>query len=199
MGLRINTNLGTITALRTLGINDRNLGKSLERLSTGLRINRGADDPSGLVISEQLRGQLRALNQSVTNSQNASNLISIADAALQEVSNLLVGLQNSIVFALNTGGSSPAQVAAEQDAVDQAVAAIDRIAATTRFSDRGLLNGTAGFVLTDDRPDELDDLRVRSMSFQPGRKQEPLLSMLPLILHVHQLNLQVCGSYLLLV
>ncbi|OHB70072.1 MAG: hypothetical protein A2W23_08335 [Planctomycetes bacterium RBG_16_43_13] len=174
MGLRINTNLGTITALRTLGINDRNLGKSLERLSTGLRINRGADDPSGLVISEQLRGQLRALNQSVTNSQNASNLISIADAALQEVSNLLVGLQNSIVFALNTGGSSPAQVAAEQDAVDQAVAAIDRIAATTRFSDRGLLNGTAGFVLTDDRPDELDDLRVRSMSFQPGQEARTL-------------------------
>ena len=89
MGLRINTNVSSIRALRNLRANDRNQARSLERLSTGLRINRGSDDPSGLVISEQLRSQVAALQQATTNSQNAMNLISVADAALGEVSNLL--------------------------------------------------------------------------------------------------------------
>src|SRR3990167_9129251 len=127
MGLRINTNLNAMTALRRLQITDRAVNTSLERLSTGLRINRGADDPSGLVISEQLRAQLTALNQAVDNSQNATNLIAIADAALAKVSDLLVSIQDSIVFAQNTGGNSPAQVTAEKDSVDQAVTAINRI------------------------------------------------------------------------
>lgn len=171
MGLRINTNLNAMTALRRLKITDRETNTSLERLATGLRINRGSDDPSGLVISEQLRGQLSALDQAVDNSQNASNIISIADAALAEVGAILVDIQDSIVFSLNTGGSSPAQIAAEQDAVDQAIASIDRIAATTRYSDRGLLNGTAAFNLEDDRPNILDDLRIRSATFAGGNLQ----------------------------
>jgi flagellin len=168
MGLRINTNLSSLMALRTLTINDRKQTQSLERLSTGLRINRGADDPSGLVISEELRGQLGSLQQAVNNSQDASNLISTADAALQEVSTLLVRIRESILFALNTGGASPAQIAAEQDAVDQAIAAIERIAATTRFADRPLLNGTVNFIVTGNRPDLLDDLNVRSAAFVQG-------------------------------
>jgi flagellin len=168
MGLRINTNIPSIRSLRNLGINDARQMASLERLATGLRINKGSDDPSGLVISEQLKGQLATLNKAVENSQNASNLISTTDAALQEVSNLLVRVQSSTVFALNTGGSSPAQIAAEQDAVDGAIAAIDRIAATTRFSDKALLNGTVGFSITGTRPSELVDLKIRSVSFAPG-------------------------------
>jgi flagellin len=168
MGLRINTNLSALTALRTLSINDQNQARSLERLSTGLRINRGADDPSGLIISEQLRGQLATLKQAIENSQNASNLLSIADAALQEVSNLLVRIQDSITFALNTGGASPAQIAAEQDAVDQAIAAIDRIAATTRYAERELINGSVGIQLVGNRPTYLHNLRVKSVSFAPG-------------------------------
>ena len=86
MGLRINTNISSVRALRTLRANDRNQARSLERLSTGLRINRGSDDPSGLDGSVQLRSQVRALEQATTNSQNAMNLISVADAALGEVS-----------------------------------------------------------------------------------------------------------------
>jgi flagellin len=168
MGLRIYTNLPTIRALRNLAITDRNLQVTLERLSTGLRINRASDDPSGLVISEQLRGQIAALEGAVENSQNASNLISTADAALQEVSDLLVEIQNSVTFALNTGGSSESQIAAEQDAVDNAIAAIDRIASTTRFSDRNLLNGNIAYTLVGNRPDELNDLRIRRVSFAPG-------------------------------
>jgi flagellin len=174
MGLRINTNISALTALRLLQRNEAAQAKSLERLATGLAINRASDNPSGLVISEQLRAQIAALSQAVENSQNSSNLISTADAALQEVSDLLVDIQSSIVFAQNTGGSTPEQIAAEQSAVDQSLAAIDRIAATTRFGDRNLLNGTVDFVLSDDRPAELNDLKIRSVAFNPGETDRDL-------------------------
>lgn len=174
MGLRINTNISALTALRLLQNNDTNQAKSLERLATGLRINRASDDPSGLVISEQLRGQITALEQAVENSQNGANLISTADAALQEVADLLVDIQDSIVFAQNTGGNTPAQIAAEQAAVDQALAAIDRVASTTRFGDRNLLNGTLDFVLSGPRPTTLRDLKIRSVSFNPGELDRDL-------------------------
>ena len=165
MGLRINTNVSSIRALRNLRANDRNQARSLERLSTGLRINRGSDDPSGLVISEQLRSQVAALQQATTNSQNAMNLISVADAALGEVSTLLVQIQDSIIFAQSTGGATPAQISAEQDAVDQAISAIDRIAATTRFADRPLLNGNAEYQVSASLPDFFDDVEIKSANF----------------------------------
>ncbi|MBI4232645.1 hypothetical protein HY605_05410 [Candidatus Peregrinibacteria bacterium] len=172
MGLRINTNITALSALRNLKLNDLNQSRSLERLSTGLRINRGSDDPSGLVISEKLRAQLSALNQAVDNAQNASNLISVADSGLQQISDLLVQIQSSVEFALNTGGSSPEQVAAEQAAVDQAISAIDRIARTTRYSDRELLNGSAAYTntVTSTGPinDVLNDLEIESMVFPQG-------------------------------
>jgi flagellin len=164
MGLRINTNIGAVTALRHLAQSDKAQSKSLERLSTGLRINRASDDPSGLVISEILRSQIGSLHQAVENSQSASNLIGTADAALTEVSGLLVGIRESAIFALNTGGTSPDQIAAEQDSVDSAIASINRIAATTRFGSTNLLNGSSGFDITS-KSSEISDLRFRSLSF----------------------------------
>ncbi len=180
MGLRINTNISAITALRILKVNQRSQATSLERLSTGLRINRGSDDPSGLVISEQLRTQLSSLNQSISNSQNATNLLNVADAALASVSDLLVEIQTSITFAQNTGGSTPEQIAAEQDAVDQAVSAIDRIATTTRFADRALLNGEAAFQTSANVPDYFDDVDIKSISF-PSDTFERTLEVTPLV------------------
>jgi flagellin len=182
MGLRINTNVNSIVALRHLALNDRNQTRSLERLSTGLRINRAADDPSGLIVSEQLRGQIRSLEQGAENSQNAANLISIVDAALQQLSERLVDIQESVIFALNTGGASPAQIAAEQSRVDQAIAAVDRIAATTRFADRNLLNGSLSFYITSDRPSQINDMRMRTVVFPsnaPSRDLSFTVSRLP--------------------
>ena len=83
MGLRINTNIPSVTALRNLRLNETSQRKSLERLSTGLRINRASDDPAGLVISEQLRSQLKSMGQALENSQNASNLVATTEAALR--------------------------------------------------------------------------------------------------------------------
>ncbi len=161
MGLRINTNINSITALRNLNLTDRAQSKSLERLSTGLRINRASDDPSGLVISEILRSQIGSLEQALENSNFASNLVGTADAALTEVSGLLVEIRQSIVFALNTGGTSPDQIAAEQDAVDAAIASIDRVSATTRFGDTQLLNG-ASRITTSGVSATISNLNVQS-------------------------------------
>ena len=175
MGLRINTNVPALRALRAISLNDAAQSRSLERLASGLRINRGADDPSGLVISEQLRAQIETLEQAVVNSQVASNLLATADAALQEVSDLLSQIGDSVVFAQNTGAASPAQIAAEQDSVDQAIVAVDRIAATTRFADQALLNGSRDYQLINLRPSELQNIKVRSMTFVPGQTQRTII------------------------
>ncbi len=146
MGLRINTNVNALTALTNLRRTDDTLAKSLQRLSTGLRINKASDDPAGLVISEQFRAQIVSTNQAIENTQFNSNLIGTTEAALQEISDLLIGIRESAIFAKNTGGISDEQVQAEQDAVDSAISAIDRIASTTRFGRRNLINGSADFV-----------------------------------------------------
>jgi len=185
MGLRINTNTSSLDALRNLHLADRAQQQSLLRLSSGLRINSGADDPSGLVISERLRAQVSALKQVQENSQNATNLVSTADAALGKVSDLLSTIQDSVLFAMNTGGASPDQIAAEQDSVDQALAAIDRVANTTRYGDKSLLNGDAGYKLTATVPNLLTrntlasgvafhDISFRSVNFVNGDTERKL-------------------------
>ncbi len=164
MGLRINTNISSITALRNLRRTDRQQAKSLERLSTGLRINRASDDPSGLVISEILRSQIRSLHQAIENTEFATNLIGTSDAALTEVSALLVSIRESAIFALNTGGTSPDQIAAEQDAVDAAIASIDRIGVTTRFGSTNLLNGSSSLVVAS-KSAAITEVEFRAISF----------------------------------
>ncbi|MCA8962803.1 MAG: hypothetical protein KDC38_19905, partial [Planctomycetes bacterium] len=171
MGLRINTNVPSLTALRTLRANDKNLQGSLERLSTGLRINSAADDPSGLVISEQLRAQVASMRQALENSQNASNLIGTAEAALSEVSDLLIGIRESIVFALNTGGNDADQIDAEQDSIDNAIRSIDRIAETTRFAKKRLLDGSAGVQVLS-QATAIGNLDVQSVAFDGNSQQQ---------------------------
>ncbi len=194
MGLRINTNLSALVALRGLRVNTRLQSQSLERLSTGLRINRASDDPSGLVLSEQLRAQIASLKQAVENSQIAGNLINTADGALQEVSDLLIQIQDSIAFGLNTSGATAEQIAAEQSAVDQAIAAIDRIATTTRFGSRRLLDGSSGYQLVGSEPltvapaaptgiPVFRSIQFRSVEFTPGTQSRTIpitLSQIPL-------------------
>jgi flagellin len=157
-------------ALRNLKANDINQQRSLERLSTGLRINRASDDPSGLVISERLRAQVKGLSQAVENSQNASNLLGTAEAALSEAHTLILGIRESSLFAINSGGSSPEQVAAEQDAVDNAINAIERISATTRFGTRPLLNGVSGFQVLS-RTSGISEMTLRNIQFGVSQSQ----------------------------
>ena len=117
-----------------------------ETLSSGLRINSGADDPSGLIASETLKSEIQGISTAIDNSTQASNVISTADAALGEVSNLLVSIKSLVVQAANTGALSPDEIQANQLQVDSAVASITRISNSTSFAGLKLLDGSLGYI-----------------------------------------------------
>ena len=138
---RINTNVSSLIAQRTLGNQNLGLNKSLQRLSTGLRINRGADDPAGLIASENLRSEKAAINSAITNAERAEQVVNVAEGGLQEVSNLLVELQSLVSSTANEAGVSDEEKAANQLQIDSILQTIDRIANSTSFQGEKLLNG----------------------------------------------------------
>ncbi len=144
MGLQINTNVTALNALRNLNNVSNAVSSSIEKLSSGLRINRAADDPAGLIISESLRAQIDGLNQAISNSQDATNLIKTAEGGLAEVNSLLRNIRQLSVHASNTGVNDIVAVQADQTQINSAVASIDRIAANTQFGTKHLLDGSSG-------------------------------------------------------
>ena len=138
---RINTNVSSLIAQRTLGSQNMSLNKSLQRLSTGLAINRGADDPAGLIASENLRSEKAAINSAITNAERAEQVVNVAEGGLQEVSNLLVELQSLVSSTANEAGVSDEEKAANQLQIDSILQTIDRIANATSFQGEKLLNG----------------------------------------------------------
>ena len=143
---RINTNVSSMTAQRGLARSQKALGETLQRLSSGLRINRGADDPAGLIASETLRSEISGINQAIDNSSRASNVIATAEGALQEVASLLLNVKDLIIEAANTGALSPDEIAANQLQVDSAVESITRISNTTTFAGLHLINGSLDYI-----------------------------------------------------
>lgn len=141
MALSIANNLSAFTAQRSLNRNDAALGASLQRLASGYRVNVAADDPAALVISEQLRSQKSGIARAVQNTQEAANVLAIAEGALSEMNSILAKLNQLAIHAANAGVVSPEQVAADQAEVDSSVQTLDRIARTTAYSDENLLNG----------------------------------------------------------
>ena len=144
----INTNISSVIAQRTLRRSQIDLGTSLERLSSGLKINRGADDPAGLIVSERLRRDIAASGQAVKNSQRAINVIATTEGALDEVSALLSDIQAKLVEAANTGAFSDEERDANQLQIDSAIDSIARIANTTTFAGRKLLDGSLDYVVS---------------------------------------------------
>lgn len=142
---RINTNVSSLIAQKTLGRSNGQLQTSLNRLSTGLRINAGKDDPAGLIASENLRRDITAANKAITNSERAGQLIATADSALGQVSGLLNDIRGLVVEAANSGALSDEQIDANQLQIDSSLEAIDRIAQTTTFQGRKLLDGSLDF------------------------------------------------------
>lgn len=145
---RINTNVSSLIAQNNLARSNHELQTRLERLSTGLRINRGADDPAGLITSERLRTELRGLEQGIKNAERASSVISTTEGALSEVSELLNSIKALTVEAANTGGISQEEVEANQLQIDSAIESISRIANTASFAGLKLLNGSLGYNLS---------------------------------------------------
>lgn len=143
---RINTNIASFTAINSLNKSNKQLSRSLERLSTGFKINRAADGPAALVISERLRSQISGLKQAVDNSERAQNMIATAESAMVEINSLLQSVQNLVLEAANDGALSEEEILANQAQIDDAVNTINRIANTTNFGGLDLLNGTAGYL-----------------------------------------------------
>jgi len=143
---RINTNIPSLIAQNNLGRAQSDLARRLERLSTGLRINRGADDPAGLIVSERLRSELRGLDQAIDNSERASSVIATTEAYLAEVAALLNSVKGLVVEAANTGGVSPEEIAANQLQIDSAIESITRISNTASFAGLQLLNGSLSYI-----------------------------------------------------
>lgn len=142
---RINTNVSSLIAQSRLARSNEQLQTTLQRLATGSRINRGADDPAGLIVSERLRTELAGLNQGVKNSERASGVISTTEGALAEVSDLLNSIKALVVEAANTGAFSKEEIAANQLQIDSAIDSITRIANTASFAGLKLLNGSLSY------------------------------------------------------
>ena len=141
MGMTIANNTNAIGIQRTLNASNASLSGSLEKLSSGFKINTGKDDPSGLVISELLRSQSNGIARAVQNTQEANNVLSIAEGALSEMNNILTKMKQLAIHAANNGITSNEQVAADQAEIDSSIQTLDRIARTTTYSDENLLNG----------------------------------------------------------
>lgn len=145
---RINTNIPSLVAQKTLARSNAQLQVALTRLSTGLRINTGKDDPAGLIASEVLRSDITGTQKAISNSERANQLISTADSALGQVSSLLNDIRGLVSEAANTGALSDDQIAANQLQVDASLESIDRIARVTQFQGRRLLDGSLDFINT---------------------------------------------------
>jgi flagellin len=145
---RINTNVSSMIAQRRLSTTNTDMQTTLTRLSTGLRINSGGDDPAGLIASESLRSDITAVNKAIGNTQRASLMIGTAESALGQVSSLLNDIRGLVTEASNTGAISDSEIAANQLQVDSSLEAINRIARSTTFQGRRLLDGSLDFVTT---------------------------------------------------
>jgi len=142
---RINTNVQSLIAQRVLGQNNQALSVSLDRLSTGLRINRGADDPAGLIASENLRSEKVAIGQAISNSERANQVVSIAEGGLTEIGTLLNELEGLVTATANDAGLSDEEKEANQLQVDSILQTIDRVASATSFQGNRLLNGNLDY------------------------------------------------------
>lgn len=161
---RINTNVQSLLAQRVLGNNNKALGLALERLSTGLRISRGQDDPAGLIASENLRVEHRGLNEAIKNADRADQVVNIAEGGLQEVSSLLLELQGVVTATASRAGQSEEERQANQLQVDSILQTIDRLASTTNFQGIKLLNGNMDFKV-DGVATGVSDIRIGAAKY----------------------------------
>jgi len=161
MGLRINTNISAMNAHRTLGANDAALGKSLARLSSGLRINSASDDAAGLAIAEKFKAQVKGLGQAAANAQDTINLVQTAEGALNETEAILQRMRELAVQAANDTLVTNDRTAIK-DELDQLSAEIDGIAARTQYNTKDLLSG---------------DFATTPMTFQIGANENQTISL----------------------
>ncbi len=145
---RIANNIAALNSWRQLTKNETQFSSSLEKLSSGYRINKAGDDPAGLVLSEQFRAQITGLKQAVSNTQDAASMIQTAEGNMQEMHSILNQIRGLVLHAKNTGVNDTISIAADQNQVDEAVNALNKIANNTFFGGKSLLNGSLGNTAT---------------------------------------------------
>ena len=141
MGLRVNNNIAALNAYRNLSVTDGQMQKSLEKLSSGYRINRAADDAAGLAISEGLRSQIGGLKVAVRNTQDGISVVQTAEGALTETHSILQRMRDLSVQASNSGGLNDEAKGNIQSEISQLKSELNRIADTTTFNGTKLLDG----------------------------------------------------------
>jgi len=159
---RINQNVGSMVAQRVLSQQNMDLSKTLNRLSTGLRIVRGSDDPAGLIASENLRAEKVAINSAMNNAERAEQVVNVAEGGLQEISSMLVELQSLVTSTANEAGVSNEEKEANQLQIDSILQSIDRIANSTSFQGIKLLNGNFEYTTNGVDQTQIDDLKINS-------------------------------------
>jgi flagellin len=164
----INTNVSSLIAQNALAQNNQSLSTSLERLSTGLRINTGADDPAGLIASQSLQQEQTGIQTAISNASLAGNVIGTAEGGLNEVSSLLLQLQGLVGQAANSGGLSSDEVSADQLQVDSILSTINRIAGSTSFEGSQLLNGNLAYTTSGVSASAVTALQVNSALVPDG-------------------------------
>ncbi|MCG3179002.1 MAG: hypothetical protein BIFFINMI_01332 [Phycisphaerae bacterium] len=164
----INTNVASLLAINHLTKNTADLNQALERLASGLRINKGKDDPAGLIASEHLRTQINGIQQAINNSSRASNFLGTAEGALQEVSSLLNELQSLVVETANSGALSGEEIKANQLQVDAILESINRISDSTTFNGVKLLDGTYDYKLSGVATSAIGDLHAYAATVPAG-------------------------------
>jgi len=165
---RINTNVSSLLAQRVLGQQNNQLSSSLERLSTGLRVNRGSDAPAGLIASENLRAEKAAITAAIGNAERADQVVNIAEGGLIEVSGLLTELESLVDASGNDAGLTASEKEANQLQIDSILQTIDRVANSTSFQGIKLLNGTFSFTTSGVDSSQLSDVTVNAAKVPTG-------------------------------
>lgn len=142
MGFRINNSIAALLARNNLNSHEKGLTRSIERLSSGLRLNRSADDPTGMSISQKLSAQISGLNSAIIGSQQGISILQTADGALSESSSILARMRELAVQSQSASLTSDDRLELQAE-VDELISAIDNVASTTEFNKRNLLNGSA--------------------------------------------------------
>ena len=140
--MRINNNITAINSHRQYGINNANLGKNMEKLSSGFRVNRAADDAAGLAISEKMRAQIRGLNMASKNSQDAISLVQTAEGGMQTIQDILQRIRELAVQSASDTNETKIDRGALDLEVQELLDEIDQIAATTEFNKMRLMDGS---------------------------------------------------------
>lgn len=162
---RINTNVSAMVARTSLDRTNTDLATRLQRLSTGLKINRGADAPAGLIVSERLRGEISSIGQAVDNIERASNVIATTESSLQEINDLLVSIKGLAVESANTGAFSKEEIEANQLQMDSAIESISRISNTASFAGLKLLNGSLDYLTSGVTTSQISDVSIKGANF----------------------------------